>query len=140
MRPQLTHSGYYKSFSFYQMFTSQILTFSKLTSSIVSLNNGKSNSTEKVANSASLNVASNSVFSFRMSCFRLITYAQIKFKLNLTYKLVILFMQLQHTLTKYYSSINCCAKCNSKLSLKLYEFFSIHPHFFYTYYTWENSF
>lgn len=60
------------------------LTFSKLIFSMVSLNSGKSNSIEQVTNSASLSVASNSVFSFRMSCFRLITNAHTKFKLNPT--------------------------------------------------------
>ena len=105
------------------MFTSQILTFSKLISSMVFLNNGRSNSAEQVANSASLNNASNSVFSFWMSCFRLVRYAQRKFKLKLLHKFVILFVQTKHSLIKYYSSINCSAKFNTKLSLKMYEFF-----------------
>lgn len=116
MRPQLMNSEYHPSFSFYYTFTRQVLTFSKLISSMVSLNNGKSNSTEQVANSASLNVASNLVFSNRMSCFRLIRYAQIKFNLKLLHKLVILLMQ---SMIKYYSSINCSAKYNSKFSLKM---------------------
>lgn len=119
MRPQLMNSEYYPSFSFYCTFTRQVLTFSKLISSMVSLNNGKSNSTEQVANSASLNVASNLVFSIRMSCFRLIRYAQINFKLKLLHKLVMLLMQTEHSMIKYYSSINCSAKYNSKFSLKM---------------------
>ena len=32
-------------------------------------------------------------------------------------------MQTNHSLIKYYSSINCSAKFNTKLSLKMYEFF-----------------
>lgn len=120
------------------MFISQVLTFSKLISSTVSLNNGKNNSTEQDANSASLNVASRSVFSFRMSCFRLIRYAQIKFKLNLSHKLVTLFMQIWHSITKYYRSTNCSPKYNSKLSLKMYEIFPILPYFLY--FIQKNSF
>lgn len=122
MRPQLMHSECYPSSSFYWMFPSQILTFSKLISSMVSLNNGRSNSAEQVANSASLNNASNSVFSFWMSCFRLVRYAQRKFKLKLLHKFVILFVQTKHSLIKYYSSIYCSAKFNTELSLTMYEF------------------